>query len=151
MIESVIGVILNDHKFFKEIIKEISQMINKINLKPQTPEERFSLLRDIIVLIYKISVYIGAVEKHRGLEEETLYPFLEKQKYVNEVRVLLRQHRKIVEYVNDMKKTIAEYRESLKPVENIAKEVIEKFVSIKTLYLKHIDLEEKLIFKILSK
>jgi len=110
MIEPIIEVILNDHKFFKKTIKEISQMINEINLKPQTSEERFSLLRDIIVLTYKISVYIGVVEKHRELEEATLYPFLEKQKYVNEVKVLRGQHRKIVEYVNDMKNIIAEYR-----------------------------------------
>ncbi len=96
-------------------------------------------------------MYIGVVEKHRELEEATLYPFLEKQKYVNEVKVLRGQHRKIVEYVNDMKNIIAEYRGSLKPVENIAGEIIEKFVSIKTLYLKHMDLEEKLIFKMLSK
>jgi len=151
MIEPIIEVTLNDHKFFKKTIKEISQIINEINLKPQTSEEKFSLLRDIIVLTYKISVYIGVVEKHRKLEEETLYPFLEKQKYVNEAKILRRQHRKIVEYVNDMKNIIAEHRESLKPVENIAEEIIEKFVSIKTLYLKHMNLEEKLIFKILSK
>ena len=62
MIEPIIEVILNDHKFFKKTIKEVSQMINEINLKPQTSEERFSLLRDIIMLTYKILVYIGVVE-----------------------------------------------------------------------------------------
>ena len=141
--EEILSMLRKDHEMFREILVSAEKELSRLNLKPKTSEERFELLREIIVITYKLSEFAGMTSKHRQIEEITVYPELEKLGLREEVRKLRRQHADIVKEINLLANILKEYREYRRPIEEIAENLVKVFAKIKPMYLEHISFEEK--------
>ncbi len=146
--EEIINMLIRDHEIFRKVLSSVGSELEKLNLKPKTPEEKFKLLREMIAITYRLSEFAGLSDNHRRIEEITVYPRLEELGFEEQVRELKNQHIRIVREINTLRRTLLEYKEGKKSIEEISEKVAKLFAKIKPMYLEHINFEEKLFPKL---
>ncbi len=145
--ETIMETLIRDHKVFRNIFQDVEEMIKSMNLEPKSSEEKFGLLKNIVIIAYKLSEFAGRTDKHRQIEEITVYRELESLGYKDEAAMLREQHVEIMKEIKNMNSIIEEYRKGMKPIEEIANSLVKIFHKIKPMYVKHMDDEEKFFSK----
>ena len=143
--KKAIDTLFSDHIKLAELLKEIDNMFLPLNMNPQTPNERYTLLQGMILIVYRIEGFLNLHTAHFNFENEYIYPGLEEAGFKREVKVLYEQHGVIRGYVREIKNLLEQYREKTKPIEEISRNIREVFEKIKSIIFKHWELEEKLL------
>jgi len=144
--EAILDLLIKDHREFNRILSEVEELSKGLNRELLSPEQKFKAIKDIVFIIHKFSIFVGMLEKHRELEEITVFKVLEKKGLEGEVKKLKETHVLIANLLKDLEKEFSKFRERTKPLEESAAAILKIFSNICTIFRKHMKQEER-IFK----
>ncbi|RLG72994.1 MAG: hypothetical protein DRO23_09660 [Thermoprotei archaeon] len=146
--EAILDLLAKDHVEFTKILSEIGKLSRGLNKKLLSPEQKFKAMKDIVFIIHKFSIFVGMLEKHRELEELTVFKMLEKKGFKNEAKKLRETHVLVANMLKDLEKEFSEFRERAKPLEETAAAILKMFMNIRDVFMKHMEREEKIFKKL---
>lgn len=147
--ELILNLLKEDHKKFRSVLNEIKEHTKNFNKEPETPKERFNVIKNMVFTLHKFTILTYAFKRHVELRDLLLSTFLLKSEFKEETDKLEVCQENITVLLRSVKDDFLKLKKR-KPnsIGKIASTTLRKCTKICNVFEEFIVCEERIFKKI---
>ena len=150
--ELVLSLLVEDHEKFKKILNEIMEYIKDFDREPETPKEKFNIIKNMVFTLHKFTILTHTFENHIELRNLILTPILIENNLENQNNELQKHQENIVMLLKSIRETFSSFiNRETSSIRETALITLRKFIKVHNAFNEFIQCEKKVLEEIKAK